>query len=682
VPTKVSAAVSHIPLFEEIPNRIKDAVIRSVLKEDETLNDNIVAATITGLYNKAKLWKDNTKKNPKLIQYSPDPGYIVVNSNYHSTIKAEIAASKGLTPADINLTTWDVDTHVDYPYLVYPAIQAIYPNFSPTNTVLFNDGSEDVWYLETIRRREEYIAIDSQYNEIVRVPLANPSHTYYTARYGINPYTPATDPIYYWAYNASINNNSNLPDIGSALSDDDYYPIIPLRLNGLAIQPTKDVPDDAYKFSGHDYDSIKRNLNLLNLEIDQINESINENPDADKIDDAFFVMVINFFNEESYAVKYIYKYMDEVKDLWPSSLIEYLTDSSERYLTNHRGDFKYRLKCEYYRDETLSENMGDVGTLEKSMTGSGIMFKEQINQTEVRKLEFFGLSVEYLVVYYGHQVKPRYSESEHRDDVFGTKIVNVAVNSSTSIEEQNGATIPLNKAVLDSLPFTDRSKVSYASASLIITALDVQDLKWYEDPGFLQFIQIIGFGLAIFTAGQSLVAAVSISTSAFIYTVIDIVITYVLLDYTVEWIYENIGGFIGQLIAIGIALYAGKVDISLNALIKATAEQLMQIITIISDTISTYTKIGYDKVLEEYGNFKADYEEELERLTNLEEDLGLGDERLPLYMQLDLYTNLFDSYETPNDYYVRKAHTMNPGVGSLDMIENYVDLSLRLPELT
>ena len=244
-----------------------------------------------------------------------------------------------------------------------------------------------------------------------------------------------------------------------------------------------------------------------------------------------------------------------------------------------------------------------------------------------------------------------------------------------------GFFIPISKDVVDIFQLEDRAMIYYETLSFLAYAIEETKLKWYEEPGFIGLVGFIAESIGIvliFMSLGTLTAAISQGVEATIRYLVKVYLVKLLIQKSLEVIVDVLGLEASLILAAAmaaIALYYGD-DVDIAGLINS--DDLLKLATISFDAINTNVADEMLKLELETEDYFKSAEEIQDRIDDANDLLDSGTE-------IDLYaftnTSGYTDYnETPEDFYNRSIHLTNPGVLSLNTIENYVSGALRLPE--
>lgn len=665
MPTKNATGVTISKLVDSFPDMIRDSVQYSVIT-GSSIAENLLAATL----------KDIVNRSDQLYRYSDGNGYIhgspqvtqFENNPPQDRIKELIAAEHGLTANGIELRSVMVRDDVPIDFIAKDYLKRTYKDTGPD------------YYIEPKKRytgtREQLlqpgkydILIANENNSpttvevLTTVDQAKPSDYYYVAYWlPVNHSYGANTNTFIWVYNPRTGSDSVLNG-NLGLSQGTFYPVMPIRNDKVSL---RDETDDT------EFKSVKKALNLISVNIDELLDAIEENPDVDKIDDAFVMYGVDVYTEQAESIEYLYRFFDSLAPAYhtPRPTIDNGYGPYQPYhgLVFIEADMNMSIKFLNITKNTVTGKIGDLGSYKKTLdyVNSDIIMMHQVRENEY-------IEITMKTVSHSTYINPKNSLTGQRWH---------ATRLSEDADERLGFLFPVNRILANEMATTERRVVLYDSLHIVIYAIDKIKLKWYQTGLFLSLVEVIGYGLAIFTAGNSLILAAAVSYTALLLAVVKLAAQNLLLDYVVQWIYEKLGDILGFIVILAAYAYGKGIDLSISNLLDFSADKLVDMVTAVSTTIDTYTSYGLQKVQEEYGELAKDYEEELKRLDEDIDALGLGDPNIPLYMAIQQSNPLTDFYESPEMYYERASHTANPGVATLDFATTYVDQSLSLPKLT
>lgn len=484
------------------------------------------------------------------------------------------------------------------------------------------------------------------------------------------------DPIEkYWFYATESN---VYPDLSAESVEDStktiFFPIVPLRRNNSDVM--NNTESDLYK-------TAKVLLDKLNLDITTLTDLINENPSINQIDHAYVMFGVNINTTVEASKYYLYKFFEYIADISIYNMDTYV-QSTNNIIAN-RNNFstsilnkfapadvsllEYGLNIEisydYVKSTIVNGVVGDIGDIDIYIQKTGntfIRFRTQISDTTYKELIVYNLVQKNIIQ--GHAV-----------------VASLSTNRAELI-------IPISYDIASSLPLLLRNALYYDSLRMVINSYDEQKVKWYQTGFFKLLLVVVGIAISIYTGGMgSFLAGLSTAAAGGVIAVISYLLPGVLIglaiNYGMKFVAKITGAEIAMILGaivsiIGISnIYKGSFNFFGNSL--PTSQLLLQSGSSILNSANALIITEIDEVMKDMETFESEAKkkwtllEEAEKL--LDTDLNINPIRLLTQIQP---VNIVS--ESPDAFYTRTVHTPNIGILTLDVIENYVNVMLKLPE--
>lgn len=231
--------------------------------------------------------------------------------------------------------------------------------------------------------------------------------------------------------------------------------------------------------------------------------------------------------------------------------------------------------------------------------------------------------------------------------------------------------VPINIPISEKMLFKNREQLLQSSLKIVVNALKIVSVSWYKR-ALSVILQIAAIALVIYTGGTSLkalAAAAALGSMAFAIAVLKMVITFVITDFGFKFVVDKLGEDWAFYLALAAAAAGGYQAINHGSVQGAPyASEMLQI----SNGLANAVNPNMAGVEQEFADLQAEIEAgqaEIDRaLELLETDRTVN----PL---------IFVAGETPSNFYERTVHSGNIGPRVYDLLERYVELSLRLPTI-
>lgn len=716
--------VVTVPILgDKYPNVVKNAVVNTILAGQDT-STAIKNTLLNGFKQKSNSFLNYGKNN--FIYGTPSGSTSTINPDInevkyvleHSTGEEVILESVAIEKPNPVIQTllhiqdnfgWVASKEIDITALVVEGVtweltSAEYINYTSGYTQIISKFRTITGYRYT---QDENIRDDIQvpvyyYTEITFIAKEHIFYYIIVAAFVSNPSVYYI--IFYNPLDGTIPSLSIPPD--TYLNETGLYPIVPVRKDFNNVRrclefgetppvgnDTADDPipqcDDTLNNPNEIYDSTRQILRKLNLNINDITASIEENEDSDSIKDAFVLFGLEIDNQTDAGIEYLIRFFLYLYDHSQYSYEDYINWEAPTYEDDYGATVSIPLveapKNKYSINEQIynivleynaiglipvTGNIGEVGTLASQITGTNLILSYQTTDTIYYELRVINLV-----------------HSTFINDSWGHEsFIKQSLRLSDSQQDYKSFIIPISKLRINEMKTKQANEVLYLSLKLVLYAENETHLKWYQTEAFQLIIIVIAVVLAYFTTGQSLhlietaVIGTGLIASEFVVIVtlaVAVAITIgvpIILEKLIKQFSDN-EVVLAIITAAYVAFSAYTGDFS-NLL--ATAEQLLQAVSAVSQVAKIYTKLGAEEIMDKVDDLLASIDSKQEILDNADDLLHGNDVQLDaLYIQAQNYLLV----ESPPNFYNRTLQ-VNPGIGVFDSMHGFFNRKLRLPENT
>lgn len=489
---------------------------------------------------------------------------------------------------------------------------------------------------------------------------------------------PTGDAIHF-VYRINDNTYPDLSPEDTEVQKAPYYPIVPIRLFNTSLSEL-----DAYP-------TAKRLVKKLGLNIDNVLEGVESNPDIADIDNAFIVIGFNMDSTNSSVINYMYEffsflynniiYTEADFNNWDLNFASGDVTSAPpmNSLTIEDAQYKAKVNYRFIRQEIITGSIGAINTVDKQINIKPKLYYSQTNSDNHISTSFYIENSE--LVLRKQITENTYQQLTivgllHTNYIKGPGAVESTLKQVVNDTDNNNFIIPLNSYIFNNtLSATQRIDLMYECIQLVINCWKKTKLKWYQT-GFFQIVMIIltvaitivappiGSGLA--TATTATEAAIAIGTQIAITAAIS-----VLLKVAVKVL--GVNATIVAIVAVVAAMYGYRNMSGLSTM--PWAMDLLQTVTSMMNGIGAALKDATQETISEMQKFATSAEDQLKTIYEKIDEMTSTNtlDPLMLFTKVDYYPT-----ETVSDYYYRHCHMTNPGVLSLDIITDYVDTMLTL----
>jgi len=713
----VSVSAVTIPLSGSIPNRIAEVMLYSVFKgtslTGELINETMQGMTnkVTDAYQYAKDYyvlglpegkmlglEQTSKSTIESIIEAETGSQVTVEYSFIDTLSAKIA----MLPYLMSTRGYSVKTNVvtNHPFtltpsyndMVFPVLVgnvSVYPNTMQAVIQYFHSYwqlDENNLLIENIEVFQELVTID---------PSMLVGSPYCIAYYYVLSAGKPTGNGIFWFYRMGSGTYPQLDQPEASFDSDNYLPIVPLRRDNVDLTS---INDDLYTTS-------KTLLHKLKIDIDELAANLNENPDIADIDHAYVMFGVDINTTNVPCIRYLNEYFTALGEVQQYSSMDYLSPlvnaavPSRNLLTTHRTGtsltsnatilehgLKMELAWDYITTVTKIGVIGKIGHATKEMVignkiipegeswnaldgdyedeDSHVTFRLQVSSTQYRETTVHNL------------IHKNYVYKKHT----------VTTSLADSLEEDNfNLLVPVHFGIAKRLPKLKRNDLFSASIVLVVNAYVKKKLKWYQTKIFKLFVIIVSIVITIYTGSTYLIgltATLQQGIMALLLTLAWDVLLTLGVSFAFKYLVKEIGGELGLVLGIVVAVAAMYRMGGLPGLSKLSipnAQMMLNAGMSIIDASSAYFQQAFAGVQQEYEEFSADSEAKMKELEEAQDLLEMHTAYNPLIFTGNPRRQVF-MVETPDAFYSRTVHTGNIGTKVLDVIENYYDIMLKLPE--
>jgi len=492
-----------------------------------------------------------------------------------------------------------------------------------------------------------------------------------------------------WFYNLNDGYYPELsPDMDS-FGTGAFMPVIPLRHNNVDLTT---IDDDLFKTS-------KKLLKKLSIKIDELVATINENPDIADIDHAYIMFGVPVNTDDEVSLYYLTQYFDylyEVQEYTIKDYMSHLIDgtlppktiintSIYRSNTNPIPDasllehgLNIEIAFDYITSVTKVGNIGKKGFASQTITvGKQLVFTGEYSGDSQDPIQ---IEVEASTITFRAQINAsQYKEVTvhnlvHTNYIYGNHAVTTDLRDlaeSTEDEPNNNLVMPVHYGIAKKLTVMQRNDLYNNSLILILNSYVITKLKWYQTTWFKIVVMIVGIVITVFTYGGASIGWAAIMDLIFY------IAMAVVIDYAFKFAVKHLGAKWATVLAI-VAVIA-SMFVKGGKFVMPTAEACLQSVVSVMNFINKAITYTIDTVQKELLEFYADAEEKSKALDAAQDLLEMSSDLDPL-MFLTEPNRPYFTVESPDAFYDRTIHTGNVGTVVLDVINNYCDIMLKLPE--
>lgn len=455
-----------------------------------------------------------------------------------------------------------------------------------------------------------------------------------------------------------------------------FFPWAYFRFNKQSMNDNKSSPE---------FISIKKLLDKVSMNLEEVTDSMHENPDIADVEQAMMMLAVPANTENEMERRYAFDFFSKLYD---SAVANTNTASSPAMarLKARFGDsplvgntitiqdkkFKMALSYTGIFRRRVAGSIGKVGAHDSGITSSTETVKYvDTSGTESSWTPAVGMH------YYRRQVTENLYEEITIEALRMTYWI-WGDYTDTAGENEDILLIPLDYEITQEYTLLEREKLYGRSMHYIFNSRVVTKLKWYQSGLFKAILMIVAIVIMIYNvqagmAALSKAAALGATAGALAYMVLVAAIKYIAVTLLVRVFVKVVGVKIAFLAAIIAAVYGMYQIIDAGSVAGAPwGQELLSVSNNLTSAINRSVGKDMDALMTEAEAF----EKEMDTKTKLlEETQRLLDQNVFL-------TPMIIWGETPDDFYQRTVHSGNIGIVGIDAVSSYVEMQLRLPKLS
>jgi hypothetical protein len=672
---KVTVGVTAVRMADKVDNPYKQAVLTSVLS-GKSVAETFKSENLHGFYAKSEAFYRYGKNNyihglPEGFKTYTDINTIKVSQVLSRIFSQPAAVSEAFTSFGDPVYFAHVDIQVRFLYNPATGLISKPPIAYPlgTKVKVLNITIGEVGY-----------SIDVEISKIpllVTDPVPAKEYATYTGSFTydkdktylhVKYQLPAdvTEGNYrYWYYDVL---SSTYPEINTILNeswDSPFYPLVPIRENKVNTIDTGNKKN------------IENILNKLNIKLDSVTEAIMSREDGnnpDLVDECFIGFFANLDTEQEVTKLYLWEFFSELAstqivtkpkfDAW--KLNRQGVDTPQESITIKEKDFNIRLLWNYINITTKAGTIGKIGSVTMSrelrprnnsfgsdFEESALVITKQITGTQVKEIVVHGL--------------------EHLTDVYEGSLHSTTLADLDDEDKKYGFFIPISRNIINKIPFQKRAELMMDCLTIVLYAVQISYVKWYQRGFFKILITIIIIVISIYlgdwsgTFAQGFWAAATAIAS-------NIIVNMIIMK-GLEIVAGMIGGELAAIIAVAVAIYAmTSPNPSLFGLSDTTS--LLKASTLAIEASNKVTADEFKKIM-------SSSEDLLKSVKEKQEEIKKAYDMLDPDNKIDFFDIrkggfYFNPDETPSQYFERTINLKNPGTMAYDELEYYYETALKL----
>lgn len=271
--------------------------------------------------------------------------------------------------------------------------------------------------------------------------------------YVVQWYESDNGHVMYWCYEIGSGNTTLDNAAGRYVTQLEMLPIVEIRNNKVNINSNKTTEK---------YLDAKEILNKIGLDVDQLVDSVNQNPSISQITNAYVYFGVDASDTSSVIAKYLFNIFEFIYD-------QNLQDSSTHKYAAYTKEGNYNSTL-IWKEQTRTIKTGIIG----------------LKGTYTSKVSSNALILNY------QATEEQYVEIQIIDVGATTFIYEGGMWATVQRTLQNGPLIiPVSRYLADSMTPLEQMELFQKSLRLSIYSAEVTHLEWYQTESFFNLIKIV-----------------------------------------------------------------------------------------------------------------------------------------------------------------------------------------------
>lgn len=546
-------------------------------------------------------------------------------------------------------------------------------------SVVVDDSATGEYVRATLTWQEGFEYRDELYQpvyktEVFEVPLPEyPDEVdFFQAKYTYNGVTK------YEIYEAGTGLYPTLDAVFDTAPDlsGTYFPFLYFRFNKTSMAELEGTPE---------YVTSKRMAKYLGVGYADMIEAIHENPDVDDVEQAMMTLAVPAQSENQTELRYLYDYFHQQAGLQnagyttpigtqlgalmgrvesPTRNTSIIQDKRFKMSFGNNGIYKH----------LIPGNIGEVGTY----AGGYRTTREIVKYIE----ESTGEEASHTLIVPWHYYRKQVTETLFEEiEVREMRMTYHIYGKYNAVGEGKDPIllVPLDHSITENYSMPVREELYSRSLHFVFNSRIVTKVKWYQQAWFQFVMIVVAVIIAIVSYGAAIegltaaLAAGTISVGALINMLAMGLLKYLAVQEGIKLFVEAVGLEAAFFIAVLAAAYGMYSSFNTSGVVGAPwADTLLKVANTLASSIDSIMSAGTTALQEDYKDF-AELAEEQSKSLLAAQDLLEGNNLLSPFI-------LFG--ESPGDFYARTVHSGNIGAVAISAVSNYVDVALRLPEVS
>ena len=422
----------------------------------------------------------------------------------------------------------------------------------------------------------------------------------------------------------------------------------------------------------------------INMNLDEITDSIHENPDIADVEQAMMMMAVPANTKSEVERKYLFDFFsqmfiaakatDGAADNPTIPLVRKGLDKglNQTSIVLRDKRFKMALSFNSISKRRLAGKLGKVGAHDSGTT---------LRTDSTNVVGDNGATIKWNTSVPTHYYRRQVSENVYEElSVTGLKMVYWVFGdyTTTADETDDILMVPLDYEITSKYQMFEREELYARSLHYIFNSRIVTKLKWYQTGIFKAVLAVVSIVIMVFNIAAGLKAlsvalTAGVTLTGLAYMALVAVIKYVLITVAVRLFVKVVGVRIAFLVAV-VAAVTGMYQVIQAGGVKGApwAKDLLALSSNMTKNIQRSIGLEFDALKAEADAFEKYKDTKIELLEKTQ-DLLNGTVRLdPIIIW----------GETPDEFYQRTVHSGNIGIVGIEAVASFVETSLTLPKLS
>jgi hypothetical protein len=475
-------------------------------------------------------------------------------------------------------------------------------------------------------------------------------------------------------------NLDNFTKTPAVVENGEFFPFIIFRQNGQ---------NRAANTNTEQFKTTEKLCDILGFDYTEVSESIHENPDIENVRQAVMTCAVPITTQDPIQLEYLFLHFNDLierigyQDISPAQFdADNLLGPAVAFAAQYTdGDFSMRVSFDGIERRIKVGDIGPVGTYTNGE--ETFDFQEDLGNFGTNIFIGAGASLSNKARILKRQLYPgiyeeiRIDNPQYRYEVFEDKGVEGGKDDERLL-------IPINMRLVKDISLTKREKLYAMSLNLVFNSHVVQTVKWYQRGAFAALLIVIAVVISLYDKGITLKwvpssfapggTTAAITIAILLGVIGEVIVIAKLVQLGFKELSKAVGADIAVLLAVVAIAYG-----SYNYVTDSTAIfdiTPMQFIDAASNLVENAIALEFEDLTLEAAELEKYKEEKLELLEEAQELLGNPLDINPLIFVYREPMNVLG--EPPEGFYGRTLNA-NPGVTSLEFVQNFYDVSLRLP---